>query len=215
MHDERLVPNLTNVKIVGIVLVFVYNIAHEEPKERKGIYSWELGRLMAYLSFHSTSLISYLTVKSYPCNLQRGFISAVLTVVYITLHAEVKSVLDEVYNATNSLETEYPKALFIVASDFNLANIKNVKLWMNWEIHSLLKSRSEAFKSGIPAMTFATPSGTLRGNIKLSLRPRITHVDTCHFKMKKLVIDFRKQSGGHAPVCINDAEVETVKSVKF
>eukprot|EP00061_Rhincodon_typus_P006084 g26341.t1 len=34
-------------------------------------------------------------------------------------------------------------------------------------------------------------------------------------KTKKLVIDFRKQNGGHAPVCINDAEVETVEIVTF
>eukprot|EP00061_Rhincodon_typus_P010975 g35648.t1 len=33
--------------------------------------------------------------------------------------------------------------------------------------------------------------------------------------MKKLVIDFRKQIGGHAPIYINGAEVEMVKSIKF
>eukprot|EP00061_Rhincodon_typus_P002594 g17972.t1 len=33
--------------------------------------------------------------------------------------------------------------------------------------------------------------------------------------MNELVIDFRKQSGGHAPVCINGAEVEVVESFKF
>eukprot|EP00061_Rhincodon_typus_P015343 g42959.t1 len=32
-------------------------------------------------------------------------------------------------------------------------------------------------------------------------------------KMKELTIDFRKRSGGHAPVCINGAEAEMVKSV--
>eukprot|EP00061_Rhincodon_typus_P008226 g30653.t1 len=34
-------------------------------------------------------------------------------------------------------------------------------------------------------------------------------------KMTELVIDFRKQSGGHTPVCINGAELEVVQSVKF
>eukprot|EP00061_Rhincodon_typus_P010609 g35035.t1 len=34
-------------------------------------------------------------------------------------------------------------------------------------------------------------------------------------KMEELVIDFRKWSGGHAPVCIDGAEVETVEYVKF
>eukprot|EP00061_Rhincodon_typus_P005636 g25396.t1 len=34
-------------------------------------------------------------------------------------------------------------------------------------------------------------------------------------KMKKLVIDFRKRSGVHAPICINGAEMEMVDSIKF
>eukprot|EP00061_Rhincodon_typus_P010618 g35050.t1 len=34
-------------------------------------------------------------------------------------------------------------------------------------------------------------------------------------KTKELGIDFRRQSGGHAPVCINGADVEVVKSFKF
>eukprot|EP00061_Rhincodon_typus_P015138 g42654.t1 len=33
--------------------------------------------------------------------------------------------------------------------------------------------------------------------------------------MKELVIDFRKQGGGHTPVYINGAEAEMVESVKF
>eukprot|EP00061_Rhincodon_typus_P006616 g27441.t1 len=34
-------------------------------------------------------------------------------------------------------------------------------------------------------------------------------------KMKELVIDFRKQGGGHAPIYVNVAEVEMVDSIKF
>eukprot|EP00061_Rhincodon_typus_P011123 g35913.t1 len=34
-------------------------------------------------------------------------------------------------------------------------------------------------------------------------------------KMKEPVIDFRKWSGGHSPICINIAEVEMVDKVKF
>eukprot|EP00061_Rhincodon_typus_P005326 g24698.t1 len=32
---------------------------------------------------------------------------------------------------------------------------------------------------------------------------------------KELVISFRKQSGGHAPICMNGAEVEVVERVRF
>eukprot|EP00061_Rhincodon_typus_P017206 g45793.t1 len=34
-------------------------------------------------------------------------------------------------------------------------------------------------------------------------------------KTKELIIDLRKQSEGHAPVCVNGTEVELVKSFKF
>ena len=34
-------------------------------------------------------------------------------------------------------------------------------------------------------------------------------------KMKEIIIDFRKHSGGQAPVCINRDEVERVESFKF
>eukprot|EP00061_Rhincodon_typus_P005617 g25351.t1 len=61
---------------------------------------------------------------------------------------------------------------------------------MNWEIHSLLKSRSEVFKSGDPDLYRKSS------------------------KMKEPLIDFRRQCGGHAPVCIIGAEVEVVKSFK-
>eukprot|EP00061_Rhincodon_typus_P013098 g39263.t1 len=80
-----------------------------------------------------TTLASYcfpglecLTVKYHPYYLPSKFTSVTLTAVYIAPHAEVKSALDKVYNSTNSLETEYPKALFIIAGDFNQANLKNV-----------------------------------------------------------------------------------------
>eukprot|EP00061_Rhincodon_typus_P010961 g35628.t1 len=62
---------------------------------------------------------------------------------------------------------------------------------MNRKIHSLLKSRSEAFKLS---------------NSDLYRKSR---------KMRELVIHFRKLTGGHAPVCINGAEVEMVDSFKF
>eukprot|EP00061_Rhincodon_typus_P004898 g23690.t1 len=34
-------------------------------------------------------------------------------------------------------------------------------------------------------------------------------------KLKKLIIDFRKKGGEHAPICINGAEVEREDSIKF
>eukprot|EP00061_Rhincodon_typus_P015431 g43098.t1 len=228
--------------------------------------------------------LEYLTVRCHPYYLLYEFTSAILTAVYTPPHVEVKNAPDEVYNATNSLETEYPEALFIIAGDFNKANLKNVlpkchqhvsippevqtsmpllynhegclpllphlhfgksdhntvsllsaykqklkhedpvqkavQCWSEamegllWdclerlhaeevnphvpqlettdklEIHSLLKSRSEVYKSG---------------NHDLYRKSS---------RMKEIVIDFREQSGWYAPVCIN-AEVEMVKTIKF
>eukprot|EP00061_Rhincodon_typus_P005450 g24981.t1 len=39
---------------------------------------------------------------------------------------EVKNALDEIYTTTNALETKFPEVLFIVAGDFNRANLKRV-----------------------------------------------------------------------------------------
>eukprot|EP00061_Rhincodon_typus_P014626 g41762.t1 len=70
--------------------------------------------------------LEYLTIKCRPYYQVRKFTSSALSAVYIPAHVEVKSALDEVHNATNSFETEYPEALLIVASDFNQAKLKNV-----------------------------------------------------------------------------------------
>eukprot|EP00061_Rhincodon_typus_P009111 g32337.t1 len=71
--------------------------------------------------------IEYLILKCRPYYLPCQFTCTILTVVYAPLHAEVKSEFDVVYNATNTLRTEYPKALFSVAGDFNQANFNKMK----------------------------------------------------------------------------------------
>eukprot|EP00061_Rhincodon_typus_P016107 g44147.t1 len=39
------------------------------------------------------------------------------------LHVDVKKALDEIYTTTNALKTKFPKALFIVAGNFNLMQV--------------------------------------------------------------------------------------------
>eukprot|EP00061_Rhincodon_typus_P014637 g41786.t1 len=51
--------------------------------------------------------------------------------------------LDKTYATTKTLETKFPEVLFIVACDFNQANLKQ-------EIHSLRKTICAASKSGDP-----------------------------------------------------------------
>eukprot|EP00061_Rhincodon_typus_P012713 g38615.t1 len=79
---------------------------------------------MVTLASHCTLDLEYLTVKCHPYYLLREFTSAILSAVYIPPHADVKSVLDEIYTTPNTLEPKFPKALFLVASDFNQANLK-------------------------------------------------------------------------------------------
>eukprot|EP00061_Rhincodon_typus_P010275 g34444.t1 len=62
-------------------------------------------------------------VKCHPYYLPREFTSAVLTAVYVPPNVGVKRALDDVYTAANTLETKLMKALFIVTSDFNQANL--------------------------------------------------------------------------------------------
>eukprot|EP00061_Rhincodon_typus_P007808 g29868.t1 len=66
----------------------------------------------------------YLTVKCRPYHLPLEFTSTILSAIYIPSHADVKNALDKIDTATNTLETKFPEALFIAASNFNQANPK-------------------------------------------------------------------------------------------
>lgn len=46
--------------------------------------------------------------------------------VYIPPSANTKLALDVLLSATNKLQTVYPDAIFIIAGDFNQANLKTV-----------------------------------------------------------------------------------------
>ncbi|XP_060696811.1 uncharacterized protein LOC132825498 [Hemiscyllium ocellatum] len=86
--------------------------------------SWcsDVVNLVSYCSLH----LEYLMVKCCPPCLPQEFTSAIIIAVYIPPDAEVKNALHEIYITTNSLEMEYPEALFIVIGDFNQANLTNV-----------------------------------------------------------------------------------------
>ncbi|XP_072359770.1 uncharacterized protein [Scyliorhinus torazame] len=81
---------------------------------------------VATLVTHCSPDLEYLTVKCRPDHLPQEFTSAIITAVYIPPEAEVKKALDELSTAVNKNETEHPEALFIMAGDFNQANLKSV-----------------------------------------------------------------------------------------
>ncbi|XP_048465357.1 uncharacterized protein LOC109913067 isoform X1 [Rhincodon typus] len=86
--------------------------------------SWclDVVNLVSYCSLH----LEYLMVKCCPPYLPQEFTSAIITAVYIPPDAEVKNALHEICITTNSLEMEYPEALFIVIGNFNQANLTSV-----------------------------------------------------------------------------------------
>ncbi|XP_072358730.1 uncharacterized protein [Scyliorhinus torazame] len=81
---------------------------------------------VAILATYCSLDLEYLTVKCRPYYLPREFTSAIITAVYIPPQAEVRKALDELYTVINNYETEHPEALFIMAGDFNKANLKSV-----------------------------------------------------------------------------------------
>lgn len=70
--------------------------------------------------------LEYLAVKCHPHHLLQEFTSVILTAVHIPLQADVKLALEELRAVVNSFETKYPRALCIIAGNFNQANLTSV-----------------------------------------------------------------------------------------
>ena len=73
-------------------------------------------------SFCSPDL-EFLTIKCQPHYLPREFSLIIITAVYIP-QADTSTALKELHWTLCKLETTYPEAAFIVAGDFNKANLK-------------------------------------------------------------------------------------------
>ena len=69
--------------------------------------------------------LEFLTIKYRPHYLPREFSSIIITALYIPPQADTSMALNEQYLTLCKLETTYPEAAFIVAGDFNRANLKN------------------------------------------------------------------------------------------
>ena len=65
-------------------------------------------------------------VKCRPYYLPRELTSIILTAVYIPPDANAKLAMKELYAAISKYQTKHPEAAFIVAGDFNHANLKTV-----------------------------------------------------------------------------------------
>ena len=70
--------------------------------------------------------LEHIMIRCRPFYLPREFTSVVLTAVYVPAHADNNTALEELYGVIERTETSRPEAAFIVAGDFNSANMKKV-----------------------------------------------------------------------------------------
>ncbi len=80
----------------------------------------------AVLSKHCSSLVEFMVVKCRPFYLPREFTAIVIVAVYIPPCANAKDALRELYSAISEQQTNNPDGFFIIAGDFNHANLKIV-----------------------------------------------------------------------------------------
>ncbi len=80
----------------------------------------------AVLSKHCSSLVEFMFVKCRPFYMPREFTAIVIVAVYIPQCANAKDALRELYSAISEQQTNNPDGFFIIAGDFNHANLKTV-----------------------------------------------------------------------------------------
>ncbi len=80
----------------------------------------------AVLSKHCSPLVESMFVKCRPFYLPREFTAIVIVAVYIPPCADAKDALRELYSAISEQQTNNPDGFFIIAGDFNHANLKSV-----------------------------------------------------------------------------------------
>ncbi|KAI5099333.1 proline-rich protein 12 isoform X1 [Silurus meridionalis] len=78
------------------------------------------------VSSYCSSLVEFVTVRCRPFYLPREFTTVYIVGVYIPPSANAKEALSELYGAISDLQNAHPDGLFIIAGDFNHANLKSV-----------------------------------------------------------------------------------------
>uniref|UniRef100_A0A1A8GH13 Reverse transcriptase domain-containing protein n=1 Tax=Nothobranchius korthausae TaxID=1143690 RepID=A0A1A8GH13_9TELE len=77
-------------------------------------------------SSYCSPMVEFVTVRCRPFYLPREFTTVFIIGVYIPPSANAKEALGEMYTNISDLQNTHPDGLFIVAGDFNHANLKSV-----------------------------------------------------------------------------------------
>ncbi len=80
----------------------------------------------AVVSKHCSSLVEFMFVKCRPFYMPREFTAIVTVAVYIPPCANVKDALLKLYSTISEQQTNNPDGFFIIAGDFNHANLETV-----------------------------------------------------------------------------------------
>lgn len=75
---------------------------------------------------HCSADIEYLFIKCRPFYLPREFSSTIITAVDVPPDATAKLAMKDLCSAVNKMQTVYPDGAFIIAGDFNHANLRSV-----------------------------------------------------------------------------------------
>lgn len=69
--------------------------------------------------------VGFLIIKCRPFYLPREFTSVTITDVYLPSSANTKEAVSELYHSINMLQITQPDCIFVVAEDFNQANLRS------------------------------------------------------------------------------------------
>ncbi|KAI5085415.1 hypothetical protein C0J45_23129 [Silurus meridionalis] len=110
-------------------------------------------------SFDGDCGLEFVTVRCRPFYLPREFTTVYIVGVYIPPSANAKEALCELYGAISDLQNAHPDGLFIIAGDFNHANLKTVlpKLHQYVDFATRGANTLDLVYTNIPAAYYAEP----------------------------------------------------------
>ena len=79
--------------------------------------------------------VEYLSVRCRPFYLPREFTVIIITAVYIPPDANTKTALDSLLTAISTQQRDHPDGVYVIAGDFNKANLKTVLPKFHQHVH--------------------------------------------------------------------------------